>query len=65
MKILFNGEGHEVQGETLSTVLSELGFAGALVATAINGTFVPKVARDLTLLKPGDAIEVVAPLQGG
>jgi sulfur carrier protein len=65
MKIRLNGKAREVAGETLSAALVELGFAGALIATAVNGRFVPATARDLTLLKPGDAIEVVAPLQGG
>jgi sulfur carrier protein len=65
MNIRCNGEGRDVVGQTLSAVLVELGFAGALIATAVNGRFVPATARDLTLLKPGDTIEVVAPLQGG
>jgi sulfur carrier protein len=65
MNIRFNGEGRDVAGETLGNVLVELGYAGALIATAVNGRFVPATARDLTILKPGDTIEVVAPLQGG
>jgi len=65
MKIICNGQAHDVEGETLAVVLEELGLAGALVATAVNGAFVPVSARVLAALKPGDAIEVVAPMKGG
>ena len=46
-------------------LLEELGYGGALVATAVNGTFVAREARADTGLSEGDAVEVVAPLQGG
>lgn len=65
MKITCNGEVREVAGATLAIVLGELGFAGAVVATAVNGAFVPATARHLASLKSGDAIEVLAPMQGG
>ncbi len=65
MKITCNGEVHDVAGATLAIVLGELGFAGTVVATAVNGTFVPATARHLASLKSGDAIEVLAPMQGG
>ena len=65
MKITVNSERHEVAGETLASVLDELGYAGAVVATAVNGSFVPVKLRRNTPLKTGDAIEVLAPMQGG
>ena len=65
MTITCNGEVHDVVGTTLAIVLAELGFAGAVVATAVNGAFVPATARRLASLKSGDAIEVLAPMQGG
>ncbi len=65
MKITVNSERHEVAGETLASVLDELGYAGAVVATAVNGSFVPIKLRQNTPLKSGDAIEVLAPMQGG
>lgn len=65
MKIICNGEARDVAGATLAIVLGELGLAEAIVATAVNGTFVPATARHLASLKPGDAIEVLAPMQGG
>ena len=65
MKITCNGEPRDVAGATLATALEELGFAGAVVATAVNGAIVPATARNVSRLEPGDAIEVVAPMQGG
>jgi sulfur carrier protein len=65
MKITVNGTGTEVQAQTLSEVLDELGYGGAKVATAVNETFVPMTARDATTLAPGDRLEIVAPRQGG
>lgn len=65
MKITCNGELREVAAATLASALDELGYAGAVVATAVNGAFVPATARHLASLKSGDAIEVLAPMQGG
>ena len=65
MKITLNGAPHEVRSKRLSDVLAELGFAGACVATAVNGDFVPATGRERAELADGDRIEVVAPQQGG
>ena len=65
MKIDVNGEARELTGPTLADALTELGWAEARVATAVNGDFVPKVARAETALKDGDRLEVLAPMQGG
>jgi len=65
MKIEVNGEPREVTGATVAAALDDLGWAGARVATALNGTFVPKTARADTPLSEGDRLEVLAPMQGG
>ena len=65
MRIDVNGEARELTGPTLADALTELGWAEARVATALNGDFVPKVARGETALKDGDRLEVLAPMQGG
>lgn len=65
MKITLNGQTHEVAGETLARVLDELGFGSAVVATAVNGQFVPVASRPVTAVQDGDAVEVLAPMQGG
>jgi len=65
MRIMHNGEAIEVNSKTLEAILDELGYAETVVATAVNGDFVPVTQRADTLLEPGDSIEVLAPMQGG
>jgi sulfur carrier protein len=65
MKIVLNGEPREVRAQRLSDALDELGFGGATVATAVNGSFVPAPSRAVTELADGDRLEVLAPRQGG
>lgn len=65
MKIILNGDAREVRAASLSAALDELGFGGAVVATAVNGEFVAASARAATSLTEGDALEVLAPMQGG
>ena len=65
MRIAVNGEGVEVQGATLESVLEELGYGGEKVATAVNETFVPAPRRGEHMLADGDRVEIVAPRQGG
>ncbi|MCC5964763.1 MAG: sulfur carrier protein ThiS [Natronohydrobacter sp.] len=65
MRIEVNGDPQDITGPTLADALTELGWAQARVATALNGDFVPKSARAQTELKQGDRLEVLAPMQGG
>ncbi|MES2906398.1 MAG: sulfur carrier protein ThiS [Pseudomonadota bacterium] len=65
MQICLNGKWRDVGSESLDQALSELGYQGATIATALNGTFVPQDARGMTKIKEGDRIEIVAPMQGG
>jgi sulfur carrier protein len=65
MKILLNGAWREIAAGELGTLLEELGLAGAVVATAVNGEFVAAALRAHTALTEGDRVEVLAPMQGG
>lgn len=65
MQISLNGKPFEVRAGRLDRVLEELGFQGAKVATAVNGDFVARGARGDRELRDGDALEVIAPMQGG
>lgn len=65
MRIMVNGAPHDVAGPTLAAVLSELGFDRTVVATAVNDDFVPALNRAMHGVKPGDRLEVLAPMQGG
>jgi sulfur carrier protein len=65
MKILVNGAWRETEAGELSSLLEELGLAGAVVATALNGEFVAAAVRADAALAEGDRVEVLAPMQGG
>lgn len=54
-----------MRASRLAEALDELGYGGATVATALNGSFVPAPQRAATALSAGDRLEVVAPRQGG
>jgi sulfur carrier protein len=65
MKIMVNGTKTAVNAETIDSVLKELGYNDARVATALNGSFVPVEDRAVTPCHDGDQLEIVAPKQGG
>jgi sulfur carrier protein len=65
MKILVNGAWRETSAVDLAAALHEMGYAEAVVATALNGEFVPAGLRGGARLADGDRIEVLAPMQGG
>ena len=65
MKLLLNGTPREIDARTLTDVLLAEGLGTAKVATAVNGSFVPARLRATTELRDGDAVEIVAPMQGG
>ncbi len=65
MQIVVNGEPQDLAAATLAEALAALDYADAVVATALNGAFVPKRKRAETPLAEGDRIEIVAPRQGG
>ena len=65
MQIIVNANPCDVQAATLAEALSELGYAPTGIATAVNGEFVPQMARADRHLLTGDRVEVLAPMQGG
>jgi sulfur carrier protein len=65
LNILINGEAFATDAKTLDELCARLGFAGAKVATAVNGGLVAAAARGTTKLAEADEIEIVAPRQGG
>ena len=65
MRLIVNGSPLEVEAEDLKGALAALDYADAVVATAVNGAFVPASARAGRALSDGDRIEIVAPRQGG
>lgn len=65
MQIIVNGEPRWLEAATLAALLVEMELDEAVVATALNGTFVPAARRPGQALAPGDRVEIVAPTQGG
>ncbi|MDE3239767.1 MAG: sulfur carrier protein ThiS [Paracoccaceae bacterium] len=65
MRIDLNGAPVTTTARTLAALLAEHGFDAASVATALNGQFVPRSARDATALEDGVKVEVLSPMQGG
>lgn len=65
MRILVNGAWRDTTAMNLASVLEELGYGGSIVATALNGEFVPAGARGGASVAEGDRLEVLAPMQGG
>jgi len=65
MRILVNGDSRDIRAGDLAGALAELGYGGAVVATAVNDEFVPAAERQAARLADGDRIEVLAPMQGG
>ncbi len=65
MKILVNGAWRNTGATDVEMALHELGYGDAVVATALNGQFVPAGSRTDARLAEGDRLEVLAPMQGG
>lgn len=65
MQITLNGQTIETQQTSLDGLLTEQGYEGMNVATAMNDKFVPLSERAQTRLQENSTIEVVAPMQGG
>ncbi|MGN6327647.1 MAG: sulfur carrier protein ThiS [Rhodanobacter sp.] len=65
MHILVNGAAQELHATDVSQALDALGYRQAVVATALNGVFVPADRRETTTLADGYALEILAPMQGG
>ena len=65
ISVVINGRAVSTAAATLDGLLTEQGFVGLKVATALNGDFVPERARPSAKLAGGDRIEVVSARQGG
>jgi sulfur carrier protein len=67
MRITLNGTDKALPaGVTLAALMEGEGHdEDAPVAAAVNGAFVPRGRWADTVLVDGDAVEIVAPMQGG
>ncbi len=66
MIITINGEKKDIAKPLdLQRLLQHEGYSEMTIAVARNGVFVQKDNYDSTQIEDGDAIEIVAPMQGG
>ena len=65
MNIRCNSEEVQIKATNLESALRELGYENAVVATALNGEFIPRQRRQDTSLCSGDFLDIVSPRQGG
>jgi len=65
-QITVNGEPREVAaGSTLAELVAALGQAPQALATAVNGEFIARDARERVQLRSGDAVFTFQPITGG
>ena len=67
IRLRINGAEEEVPAHTLAELLAARGIDSRVrfLAVAVNGTVVRRAEWASRELSPGDAIEIVRPLQGG
>lgn len=66
MKVTINGTSKTYPAPLkLSEALAEEGYKDMTVAVALGGQFLPRSRYAETMLKDGDELEIVAPMQGG
>jgi sulfur carrier protein len=65
IELVVNGRKTASAARTLAALVEEQRLANAMVATAVNGQFVPRARRATTGLDRGDRVEIVSARQGG
>ena len=66
LKLIVNGQEKILDKPlSLTQALSEWGYRGNAFAVALNATFLPRSRYTDTLLKDGDALDILIPLSGG
>jgi len=66
IKVSVNGEVKELEnGLNITETIEALEYKVKGFAVAVNTTFVPIAKYDETIIKEGDTIDILAPVQGG
>lgn len=64
--IQLNGENKTLPaGLTIASAIDLMKYSSQNIAVAVNMTFVPKSQHATVILKAGDSVEFVSPMQGG
>jgi sulfur carrier protein len=66
MQLRINGEKREfLSVSVISDLLNQLGYEANKIAVAVDGEFVPRSQYSSRSVHDGEAIDIVAPVQGG
>ena len=66
MRVIVNGEDTELaEYATVAALVGMLAPESRRIAVALGGEVVPRSAWDTTVLRPGDAVEVLTAVAGG
>lgn len=66
IELQINGENKTLpEGSTIETAIQFLNYSSQNMAVAVNMTFVPKSQYQKVILRAGDTVEFVSPMQGG
>lgn len=66
LQVTVNGEKKELPAKlSLAQALPHLGFEGNYFAVALDGAFIPRSEYAMRELQGGEALEILAPRQGG
>jgi sulfur carrier protein len=65
MRVIINGQVHEIASTSVDALLGELDYEGTHFAIALNYDVLPRSRWAETPLRPGDEIEIITPRQGG
>lgn len=65
MRLIVNGEGHDLDAATLTDAMVLLEYEGDWLATAVNGELIHRDDRNGHRLAEGDRVEILTPKQGG
>lgn len=65
INIYFNSEAQQIQPQVLQDFLLQKNHTDLHFAIAINNKFVPRAVYSTTLLRDGDRVDIIVPMQGG
>ena len=66
IQVTINGEPKQLQkNTTISEMLTQLDYQNEWLGVAINTTFISKTEHAQTIIKEGDNIDILSPIQGG
>jgi sulfur carrier protein len=65
MRLIVNGTVLDTPAADLTRLIEALELDPSVVATAVNGDFVPRGERQAVTLHDGDHVEILSPRQGG